>query len=445
MAPRHHHPSDSLTDSRTNSLTDSRTHPSRSHPSRSMRNSLLAVAVSVGLAIVSTTSSSPVGAVGPTLPPKKPGAAPATQPRKIGPPAPAPKAAAKPKAAKKSSPKRAAAKPKTAKAASGIGQGAKGAQVTAIQTKLQELKYDIPEVTGTFGDLTYHAVMAFQKLNGLDRTGRVGPQTLAAIESATAPEPMLADGGPDRVEVDIKRQVLLVWKGGEIAHILSVSTGNNKDFCVLDPETNKTECDKAVTPGGSFRVTRRWIGWRESRLGEMYNPLYFNGGIAIHGSPSVPAYPASHGCVRIPMPSAEWFHTVIPDGTPIYVFGPDKTPTPIKSKAPATPPATTPDGSTIPKPSTVPGATTPGATAPAPATTGSTTTTLVRLLTPGATAPATVPPPTATPTAPTSTTPVATTPAPTVATTTVPTTLPPAVAVATTSSTTTTAAPAAVR
>ena len=33
----------------------------------------------------------------------------------------------------------------------------------------------------------------------------------------------------------------------------------------------------------------------------MYNPLYIVGGIAIHGSLDVPAYPASHGCIRVPM------------------------------------------------------------------------------------------------------------------------------------------------
>jgi lipoprotein-anchoring transpeptidase ErfK/SrfK len=29
--------------------------------------------------------------------------------------------------------------------------------------------------------------------------------------------------------------------------------------------------------------------------------MYFKGGFAIHGYPSVPAFPASHGCVRVPM------------------------------------------------------------------------------------------------------------------------------------------------
>jgi peptidoglycan hydrolase-like protein with peptidoglycan-binding domain len=393
------------------------------HASFTIRRSLVAAVAC--LSVVSLLAApSPSLAVGPTVP-----ARPAAGPRApSATTAPSPATGAKPVVKKATSSKTKTAVKKSAKKApvvSGIGQGAKGAQVETIQTRLQELKYDIPEVTGIFGEQTYHAVMAFQKVNGLSRTGRVGPQTLAALQEATNPDPMLADGGADRIEVDIERQILMIWKANELDRVLSVSTGNNKDFCVLDPETNKTDCDNAKTPGGSFRVTRRWVGWRESRLGEMYNPLYFNGGIAIHGSPSVPAYPASHGCVRIPMVSAEWFPSEIPDGTPVYVFGPDKTPTPLKAKASATtkPKTTVPGASTLPGASTVPGGTVP----PTVAATTSTTTTLVRLLTPGAAT--TLPAQTTA-----STIAAPTTPAPTVATTTT-------ISATTSTSTTTTTVP----
>jgi hypothetical protein len=288
--------------------------------------------------------------------------------------------------------------------------GARGAAVQAIQERLMELRYDITEAEGQFGDQTYHAVMAFQKANGLSRTGRVGPQTLAALDSATDPEPMLPTGGANRVEVDLKRQILMIWENDELYRIISVSSGNNKDFCSFDPETEETSCDKAVTPTGSFRIQRRWVGWRESRLGELYNPLYFSGGYAIHGSLSVPASPASHGCVRVPMVSAEWLPGILENGTPVYVFGAsdtDKKPTPFKSSTSTTRPGGTPStlpGSTIPG-ATNPGAANPGASTVASTTSTSTTTTLVRLLDGGsAPAPATQAPVTAPPTAPTPTT-----------------------------------------
>ncbi len=66
-------------------------------------------------------------------------------------------------------------------------------------------------------------------------------------------------------------------------------------------------------------MQRRISGWRKSELGRLYNPLYFTGGIAIHGYPSVPTRPASHGCVRIPMSASHWFPQMVPDGTPVHV------------------------------------------------------------------------------------------------------------------------------
>ena len=188
-----------------------------------------------------------------------------------------------------------------------------------VQSLLQAARYDINVADGSFGDQTFHAVMAFQKANGLARTGRVSAQTLDALRSGLTPPPIVPDGGPDRIEVSLPKQYLALYRGGELLRILSISTGDGRPFCTLDPETGETACDKAITPPGSFRVTRRVIGWRESKLGLMYNPLYFNGGIAVHGAPSVPGRPASHGCVRIPMVSADYMPTVVPNGMPVYV------------------------------------------------------------------------------------------------------------------------------
>jgi hypothetical protein len=53
----------------------------------------------------------------------------------------------------------------------------------------------------------------------------------------------------------------------------------------------------------------------------MFNPYYFNGGIAVHGLASVPTYPASHGCARIPMDIANYFPTLVTMGESVYVVG----------------------------------------------------------------------------------------------------------------------------
>jgi peptidoglycan hydrolase-like protein with peptidoglycan-binding domain len=301
----------------------------------------------------------------------------APKPRRAATPRPKAKAAPKARRAVVKSTKSSRATPKAktvstggTSSGGGFGQGASGARVVAVQERLAVLKYDVTSNDGKYGDQLYHAVMAFQKVNGLSRSGRVNAQTLAALETATDPEPLLATGGADRVEVDLQKQYLALYKGGAIYRLLSISSGSGKEFCVYDPETKKTECDKAVTPGGSFRVRSRWVGWRESKLGLLYNPLYFNGGIAIHGAPSVPATPASHGCVRIPMISAQWFPEQVTDGTPVYVFGGEEgAPVPLKSKAPAdakSAPTTAPTNTlaTIPPAGTGPATTKPASAAP---------------------------------------------------------------------------------
>ncbi|MGH9000554.1 MAG: L,D-transpeptidase, partial [Acidimicrobiia bacterium] len=95
-----------------------------------------------------------------------------------------------------------------------------------------------------------------------------------------------------------------------------------------------------------YRVERRIKGARRSYLGVLHNPLYFKGGYAVHGSPSVPATPASHGCVRVPIHSSRWLFERVPHRTPVYLVGgrnpavpfpPD--PPPPAQPAPATAPA----------------------------------------------------------------------------------------------------------
>jgi lipoprotein-anchoring transpeptidase ErfK/SrfK len=216
-----------------------------------------------------------------------------------------------------------------------LTRGAKGPEVQAMEQKLADLKYDTGKVDGVFDAATGHAVMAFQKVTGLERSAKATPAVLEAIASAGEPAPMLASGGGNRVEIDLKRQVLQLYKGGALVRTLSVSTGNEKKYCV------EGECAVAVTPGGSFKVNRKIRGLRVSKLGELYNPLYFNGGIAMHGSASVPGYAASHGCVRIPMNSSLWLFDNVPSGTPVYVIGGKKAAVPFGEQAPPAAPEET--------------------------------------------------------------------------------------------------------
>jgi len=133
--------------------------------------------------------------------------------------------------------------------------------------------------------------------------------------SRAASNPAPREAGFPQIKVDLSRQVLsVVDASGKVLRILPVSTGSGKWY------TSEGERRRAVTPRGRFTVYRKIAGWRKSPLGLMYYPVYIAGGIAIHGSPSVPRRPASHGCIRIPMSVAKAFHDSTPIGTPVLVY-----------------------------------------------------------------------------------------------------------------------------
>jgi lipoprotein-anchoring transpeptidase ErfK/SrfK len=99
--------------------------------------------------------------------------------------------------------------------------------------------------------------------------------------------------------------VLYVVRNGSVWQILPVSTAG---------------LPGRFTPVGQFAVYRKVSGFDPSPLGVLYDPLYFTGGYAIHGNPSVPPYPASHGCVRVPMWAAPILFAELPYGTPVDVY-----------------------------------------------------------------------------------------------------------------------------
>jgi lipoprotein-anchoring transpeptidase ErfK/SrfK len=181
-----------------------------------------------------------------------------------------------------------------------------GATPLAVEQRLAGLKYDVGPVDGNIDDLAASAVMAFQKVNGLERSGELdGPTGQAIMAASGDPAPLVPNSDANKVEIDLTRQVLFLYEGGSLSKILPVSSGTSE----------------TPTPTGNYRIYMRAQGWETSPLGRLYNSQYFVGGYAIHGSLSVPNYPASHGCVRLPMHSAEWFPDHVGIGTPVYVRG----------------------------------------------------------------------------------------------------------------------------
>lgn len=213
-------------------------------------------------------------------------------------------------------------------AADGLGdqrrqQGAQlsPAEVLEAERRLAELGYWAGEADGTWDWLSRHALVAFQKVEGRGRTGRLTKAELQALRDAGRPLPL--EGGPPHVEIDIRRQVLfVVGEEGTVVKILPVSTGNEGRYY------DQGKWRRAHTPRGRFTIQRKIDGWRRSSLGLLYYPCYFSGGVAIHGSLSVPAYPASHGCVRIPMFAAEGLSQMAPVGTAVIVHDGERQPPP---------------------------------------------------------------------------------------------------------------------
>jgi lipoprotein-anchoring transpeptidase ErfK/SrfK len=187
--------------------------------------------------------------------------------------------------------------------------------VAAAQRTLTDLRYYVGPADGKPGAAMRNAVMAFQKVQGLPADGVVGPATLAALANPTRPA-LKATAPASRVEVDLTKQVLYVVKGGEIARIMPVSSGNGASY----KQKNGVKA-RSLTPVGWYKIERRIVGVREADLGTLYDPQYFYRGWAIHGSNSVPAYPASHGCIRVPRPDAKWLLNEISVGMSVYLYG----------------------------------------------------------------------------------------------------------------------------
>lgn len=227
---------------------------------------------------------------------------------------------------------------------SGIGIGASGPVVLAYEARMKALHFDPGPVDGVFGQDTQYAVTTVQKYFGLPRTGRINTAVDLVLTHFTY-SPAEPNSEPDRVEIDLDRETLTLYKDWQPELLTTTSTGSGEHFC-----GGVDGCQYAITPTGHFHFYELHKGWQTGKLGSMWNPYYFNGSDAVHGLASVPAYPASHGCARIPMHIANYFYTLVHQGESVFVVGtakkagngyvgpvPTTVPTPTTVKAAATP------------------------------------------------------------------------------------------------------------
>ncbi len=198
---------------------------------------------------------------------------------------------------------------------SSLSRGDSGDAVRDLQNRLAQTGYWIGPIDGVYGDLTQQAVLAFQKAEGRERTGTADPATRQAIAAADRPQPRSTSGS--RIEVDKARQLLIYAVDGRAVWVWNTSTGTE------EPYTYEGDQYLADTPPGRWDVYRQVDGIRDGALGRLYRPKYFHtDGIAVHGYPSVPSYPASHGCVRVTNTAMDWIwaNDIMPLGSQVWVY-----------------------------------------------------------------------------------------------------------------------------
>jgi hypothetical protein len=175
--------------------------------------------------------------------------------------------------------------------------GSHGPSVLALNESLHRLHIALGSVDSSYGLDTRDAVVAFEKLHGLPRTGAVDARFWRALLTASPPR---ARYPGDHIEVSKPLQVLFVVRGGQVILVSHVSTGATGN-----------------TPVGRWHVYSKVPGWLPDG---MFDSSFFLRGFAIHGYPTVPFYPGSHGCVRVPVWLAPRIYQYDPPGSTIYIY-----------------------------------------------------------------------------------------------------------------------------
>lgn len=185
-----------------------------------------------------------------------------------------------------------------------IAYGYEGPFVSALLERLRALGYTAPTPRAVFDSDAQQAVYAFQKAQRLERTGIADAAFWRRLAKPAAVVPRYRS--PARhIEIDKSRQILMVVRNGRAVLISPVSTAGIAGYS---------------TPEGRFSIVRKVPGYDPSPLGVLYKPMYFVGGYAIHGNPSVPPYPASHGCVRVPNFVADRLYVSEPYGETVIIY-----------------------------------------------------------------------------------------------------------------------------
>ena len=183
-----------------------------------------------------------------------------------------------------------------------LSAGSSGAAVKGLLTALNRLKMRVPGIGTRFTSACKDAVMAFQKAYRLPRTYVFDAADWRKLETATLLKPRHSKPAL-HIEVDKTRQILMVVRNGSPLGILACSTGRTNN-----------------TPEGTHAIQWKAYSAPTPYGGLLYYDMQFAPSFAMHAYPSVPPYPASHGCVRQPTWVAPWTYSVSSVGETVYVY-----------------------------------------------------------------------------------------------------------------------------
>jgi hypothetical protein len=182
-----------------------------------------------------------------------------------------------------------------------LGGGDSGNIVSLFHDLLRQEGYGNAPGGDDFNEATARAVLAFRKVNRMSRTYNATPDVFKRLASGKGSFNLLHPEAGKHVEIDISRQVMVLASKGKPQYTYHVSTG-----------APGTPSDR-----GQFRFYSKQPGY--NNVG-MYYSVYYNGGEATHGYKSVPTYPASHGCIRNPIPDSVFIYNWIDLGDPVWVY-----------------------------------------------------------------------------------------------------------------------------
>ncbi len=179
-------------------------------------------------------------------------------------------------------------------------RGSRGLAVKYLQRRLSKLGYVVGQ-RGYYDARTGRAVLAFRKVTRMARTYTAGAEVFRRLASGEGRFKVRYKNHGRHVEIDLKRQVLVLINRGKAVRIYPTSSGKPSTPTIL----------------GKYRIYRKEPGTNNLRM--IYS-TYFIRGYAIHGYAKVPIYPASNGCLRLPPSEAISVYNWIRMGTRVDTY-----------------------------------------------------------------------------------------------------------------------------